>query len=87
MIPNSLKTYEVIHRVRTKQLRREATDLRVRANLYAGRAETDELGEKLQEFADALEDAESILSHALDEITDQEGMETVRDNYRKGVWG
>ena len=87
MIPESLKTYEVIHRVRTEQLRREATELRVRANLYAGRAKTDELGEKLQEFADALENAESILSHALDEITDQEGMETVRDNYRKGVWG
>lgn len=87
MIPDSLKTYEVIHRVRTEQLRREATELRVRANLYAGRAQTDELGEKLQEFADALENAESILSHALDKITDQEGMETVRDNYRKGAWG
>ena len=86
MTPDSLKTYEVIHRVRTEELRREATDLRVRASLYAGRAKSDELGEKLQQFANAVEDAESILSHALDEITDREGVEELHVRAR-GAWG
>ncbi len=86
MIPDSLKTYEVICRVRTEELRRQATDLRVRANLYAGRAKTDELGEKLQKFANALEDAESFLTHALDQITDQEGVEELHARAR-GAWG
>ena len=86
MIPDSLKTYEVICRVRTEMLRRQATDLRVRASLYAGRAKSDELGEKIQEFADALEDAETILSHALDQITDREGVEELHARAR-GTWG
>ncbi len=85
MIPDSLKTYEKIYRVRTEELRREATDLRVRASLYAGRAKTDELGEKLQKFANALEDAETILSHALDQITDQEGIEELHARAREAV--
>ena len=86
MLPDSLKTYEVICSVRTEELRCQATDLRVRASLYAGRAKSDELGEKLQEFADAVENAESILSHALDQITDREGIEELQTRFR-GSWG
>ena len=86
MIPDSLKTFEIIHRVRVKELLSQATDLRVRASLYAGRAKSDELGEKLQKFANAVEDAETILSHALDQITDREGVEELHARAR-GAWG